>query len=370
MAGSIVLFIGSLLTGGAERQCLSLAKELAKNKHDVTIVTLIPGGNCRLIANTSIKHVSLFNDKSGNKFLTFIRILISVRKLRKLLKKTNNKQYLYCFSELNNLIGYYASIKLSTVKLIWGVRTSGLPASYVKLYKFIHVFSSKISINVPLIISNSQQGVNFINRLNYKANNILCVRNGYEVFPSIKANNSVSMNEIVVGTVGRITSLKDPDCFVRVAAYTKKFLNNVRFVWVGPDSGSLPGAKSLAKRMGVSDIIEWVGESFNVSNYYNDFDIYIQPSKVEGCSNSLCEAMLHGLPCVATDAGDNEFIINNQSYIVKSGDHVGLAEAIISIANLSDDLYLSLCHHNKKYAEQQFSIHKLCQGTLDAFAKI
>jgi glycosyltransferase involved in cell wall biosynthesis len=47
----------------------------------------------------------------------------------------------------------------------------------------------------------------------------------------------------------------------------------------------------------------------NVSDYLKSANIYLSTSLFEGLSNSLMEAMVAGLPIVATDVGDNSFLI-------------------------------------------------------------
>ncbi|HRS54399.1 MAG TPA: glycosyltransferase, partial [Bacteroidales bacterium] len=47
----------------------------------------------------------------------------------------------------------------------------------------------------------------------------------------------------------------------------------------------------------------------NLNNYYQKADIYFSTSLYEGLSNSIIEAMEFSLPIVATNVGDNEYLI-------------------------------------------------------------
>ena len=64
-------------------------------------------------------------------------------------------------------------------------------------------------------------------------------------------------------------------------------------------------------------------------------DIYCQVSHIENSPNSLCEAMLLGLPCIATNVGGTSSLIENgkTGLLVSDTDPDEFAEAIISLAS-------------------------------------
>lgn len=63
-------------------------------------------------------------------------------------------------------------------------------------------------------------------------------------------------------------------------------------------------------------------------------DIYCQVSHIENSPNSLCEAMLLGMPVVATFAGGTDSMLENgsQGMLVQDGDSYSLAGAITELA--------------------------------------
>lgn len=64
-------------------------------------------------------------------------------------------------------------------------------------------------------------------------------------------------------------------------------------------------------------------------------DIYCQVSHVENSPNSVCEAMLLGMPIVATLAGGTDSILENfkEGLLVQEGDSFSLAGTILELAN-------------------------------------
>ncbi|SEI40445.1 Glycosyltransferase involved in cell wall bisynthesis [Dyadobacter koreensis] len=65
-----------------------------------------------------------------------------------------------------------------------------------------------------------------------------------------------------------------------------------------------------------------------------DADLYCQVSHIENSPNSLCEAMLLGMPVVATFAGGTDSMLENglQGMLVQDGDSYSLAGAIKELA--------------------------------------
>jgi|WetSurMetagenome_2_1015567.scaffolds.fasta_scaffold01023_11 glycosyltransferase involved in cell wall biosynthesis len=62
-------------------------------------------------------------------------------------------------------------------------------------------------------------------------------------------------------------------------------------------------------------------------------DLFVHPSHIDNSPNSVCEAMLIGMPVIATFAGGIPSIIDNkeEGLLVQDGDHYALAGAIIEL---------------------------------------
>ena len=54
--------------------------------------------------------------------------------------------------------------------------------------------------------------------------------------------------------------------------------------------------------------IRFVGRSSQASSFLSSLDVFVLPSRSEGMSNALLEAMASGLPCIATDVGSNRSV--------------------------------------------------------------
>lgn len=70
----------------------------------------------------------------------------------------------------------------------------------------------------------------------------------------------------------------------------------------------------------------------------NESNIYVMPSHIENSPNNLCEAMIIGVPCVATYAGGTPSILENniEGFLVQDGDPWAMAGAILELAESPD----------------------------------
>ncbi|HWB94971.1 MAG TPA: glycosyltransferase family 4 protein [Puia sp.] len=73
--------------------------------------------------------------------------------------------------------------------------------------------------------------------------------------------------------------------------------------------GDLNAYRTYAETLGVGNSVFFHGKQSDLSTFYRSAAIFVLPSRREGMSNALMEAMLHGLPCVATDISGNQDLI-------------------------------------------------------------
>lgn len=89
--------------------------------------------------------------------------------------------------------------------------------------------------------------------------------------------------------------------------------------------------RAQAARLGIADRIEWTGFQQNPVPYFKSADVFVLPSLWEGLPNVLIEALLLGIPSVATDCptGPREVTEDGRfATLVPPGDVGALAEAI------------------------------------------
>jgi glycosyltransferase involved in cell wall biosynthesis len=68
----------------------------------------------------------------------------------------------------------------------------------------------------------------------------------------------------------------------------------------GPEKQRLA---ELASQLGITDHVVFTGERSATETYYRAFDLYVSPSRTEGISNTILEALASGVPVVASAVG-------------------------------------------------------------------
>ena len=102
----------------------------------------------------------------------------------------------------------------------------------------------------------------------------------------------------------------------------------LRLVGEGPERAGLEG---LADRLGIRQAVEMPGISRDVEGELRGSDLFVLPSREEGMSMALLEAMALGVPLVATSIPGNRKLVSDFKHgrLAKVDDPKSLASAIL-----------------------------------------
>jgi sugar transferase (PEP-CTERM/EpsH1 system associated) len=140
-------------------------------------------------------------------------------------------------------------------------------------------------------------------------------------------------DSFVVGTVGRMAEIKDPVNLARAfrqlyeAAGSER--RHLRLVMVG--DGPLQEDVNRALAGSEARAVTWLpGRRDDIDEVLRGLDLFVLPSRNEGISNTILEAMATGLPVVATDVGGNPELVTAGSTgaLVPAADASALAAAL------------------------------------------
>lgn len=157
--------------------------------------------------------------------------------------------------------------------------------------------------------------------------------------------------------VGRIHEQKDLSTLVKsicLIESKRPGLVDVSLVGDGPLRTSL---QQQVLDADISDRVHFMGSSDDVAGILESSDIFVLPSRAEGLSNALLEAMAAGLPSVASKIPGNIDVIEDgrTGLLVDPGDEDGLAEALTRLAD-QPDLRLRLGTAARKEASERYGL--------------
>lgn len=139
-------------------------------------------------------------------------------------------------------------------------------------------------------------------------------------------------SHVLVGMVARLAYPKDPLTYLAAARRVVGEAANVKFVLIG-DGPLRSSCESYVRDNGLTDKVFVLGFRADVRRLLPDLDIFVLSSKFEGCPITVIEAMLAGLPVVATDVGGlGELVIEGRNgFLVPPGSIDGLAESVVRL---------------------------------------
>jgi glycosyltransferase involved in cell wall biosynthesis len=271
------------------------------------------------------------------------------------------------------------------------------------------------------IICNSYKAANNLRKYNFNKKNIFTIHNGINVGDFLSERNCGSENNLIpdtsssriVGTIGRLCPQKNHRLFLEAAQIvTTKFMSkttpphpcllpqgergsiispplrggdkgegdacgftndrssikkskneNLTFLIVG--GGTLtPELENYSKNLGIEKYVVFTGERSDIPDLLRRMDIFVMTSFYEGLSNTIMEAMLAGLPVVATDVGgNNELVINGETgFLCPSNDAVAVADKILRLLENTQKAK-QMGENGKNRIISEFKIEKMVEET-------
>ncbi|MBN1464524.1 glycosyltransferase, partial [candidate division KSB1 bacterium] len=308
----ILFLIPSFKTGGAEIQLSSLVRGLDKSVFCVTIAAFYRGNDLDQIYENTPDVTVVYLDKKGALDFSYLRRLVT-------LLQQGRFDIVQCYNQSARLFGVIAAKMVHVPAVIATERTARpLYSSFgSRFYLFLEKFALR---KADILIANSKAGRDFAIARGVRRERTRVIYNGLDpARRRITRDRDVVRDELliaqdafVIGMVVRVEALKDPFTFVGAARSIIEKYDRARCLLVG-DGPLLDRVKAYADDSGLTSRMIITGHRTDVADMMNCMDVMILTSKhVEGCSNSLLEAMALGVPVIATRVGGTAEVVEHE----------------------------------------------------------
>ena len=170
-------------------------------------------------------------------------------------------------------------------------------------------------------------------------------------------------DKIVIGTVGRMHGVKDQltlvNAYILACHQSNAFAEKARLILIGDG----PLLESAVKLLESRDLMSnaWLpGERKDIADIMRGLDVFVLPSKAEGISNTILEAMATGLPIIATRVGGNpELVVENETGLLVEKENISDMATALNDLVLYDAKRKQFADAALQRARQEFSIDSM-----------
>lgn len=356
----IVHVVQSLGLGGQERLVLHLSRELVRRGHEVSIISLTPGGSLRAdFAAARVRVVSLSRREGFDPILP-TRLAAELALLRPDVVHTHNPSPMLYAVPIARGLGVHAIVHTKHGANIYGTRSLSAARVVARLVTSFVACSEGTAVT-----ARSKELVP--SRL------LRVIPNGIPLgdFDPARPKRTATRRELgvpddafVVGTVGRLAPEKDQALLLSAVWPLLGPRLHLVVVGDGPERAALERATG-----DMAPFVHILGVRADIPELLSTFDVFALTSKTEGLPLVIPEALAAGLPVVATAVGGVADIVPpTVGILCRSGDRQALEAAFRRL------------HHDAaerdamgaaavQYARERFSIETMTDRYLELYAR-
>ena len=251
--------------------------------------------------------------------------------LRKFLREQKIR-IVQTFFESSDLWAGFVTKAMSSAKLIWSRRDMGI------LRTGKHHAAYRLMARAPdrVFAVSEQVRRHCIDVDGIKPSRVQTIYNGLDLADwSSTFLAAKHEGEVLVTTVGNIRRVKGHDVFIRAAASVAAQFRKVTFSIAGDvlEPDYFAELQVLVRDLKLSGRFRFAGGVKDLREHLATADVFVLPSRSEGFSNAIVEAMAASLPVVATNVGGNAEAVQDgvSGVIVPAEDSGALAAAIVHL---------------------------------------
>ncbi len=350
--------------GGGERVVLKLASLLPEYGYRVSILTFQGPTNPEVCANPPcpIYVIPLTSAFNGTALRAAFQLGQFLRDQKVAIVQT--------FFESSDLWAGLITKTMSSAKLIWSRRDMGILRrnKHRLAYRVLGGLPDRVFAVAELVRKHCIE----VDRI--KSERVETIYNGIDLAKWSSDRFSMKAGaQVVITTVGNIRYVKGHDVFVRAAAQIAERYPKAAFSIAGVilDPDYFKDLQMLIRELGLTDRFHFAGGVHDLRSHFGEADIFVLPSRSEGFSNAIVEAMAMSLPVVATGVGGNaEAVLDGISgFIVPTENPDALAEAILRLLD-DPDRARKMGEAGRQLVVERFTITAMMTRVIQAYSEV
>ena len=330
---------------------------------------------------------NLLRGLNGYKELKLLVLLLNEGRLAKEIKELGietlildegSKSYFDLFLSVNNLLRSFKANIIHThrpkesllafcaskvVKKTRLIRTQhGMPETYNRPFSYKNLLIEFINFTIlshcfdfTVAVSEEMKN-NLITKYKCNPKRLHVIHNGTDSYKTI---TKPKLHDFIIGTCGRLTPVKNFSLFIDIATKVNQAAPEVTFLIAG-DGPEIYPLKQKVMNNGLEKVFRFLGQIEDMTNFYNNIDVFLNTSRHEGLPMSIIEAMGNGLPVIAPRVGGISEIITSgkDGYLVDNHDPAIFTEKCLELYN-NKKLKERLAQSASKTIRDRFLLNKM-----------
>ncbi|MBL9115259.1 MAG: glycosyltransferase [Verrucomicrobiaceae bacterium] len=372
---TVLHVIPGLGGGGAENFLRNLASAM-RHSHWRTVIVVADVGSYHGFAD-ELRSLGCTVYDLGCPYLLQFKLWKKVWKLIQAERPDVLQSWMHHADVLGSVTGTLAGVP----NIVWGVRASEIHRNptdgRLKTYLFHQALKWGSRLVPRVIVTNSEQARKAHLKMGYREDVWVRVPNGvdYRRFvPDEQARREVrqeldlAMDRPVIGFVGRFHPVKDLECFFRAVKHYQQQRKDVQYLLVGGKPEDLCAeARQAWNEVPDKSGVKYVPFASQMERYYPAMDVFTLCSRSEAFPNVVLEAMSCGLPCVTTDAGDCQIMLDGLGVVVPCRDAVALAAGWERKLSLNPERRAEIVHNGRLRIQQEYTLSQAAEKFIQLY---
>ena len=316
----IVYLLPNIEAGGTERHVLLLAQRVDPSRFSLSLVTVAGGGSLRDAFAERIPVTVMGDPARGRRFRkSYLEQLVTLTALTRLLRE-RKPDIVHAYLPAANVLGPVAARLAGVPRVIVSKRAL---ADYKALFPLLRRVEPLGNRLADVILVNSDAVRRDVERTErHWAGKFRKIYNGVAPIEpwtpdeamAFRRREGIPADALVALCVSNFYPYKGHEELVDAAARVVPAFPNVLFLLVGRDSGTMEATRARVRKRGIEGSVRIVGSRTDVPDLLRASDLFVHPSREEGFSNAILEAMAAGLPVAAFDVGGNpEAVVDGET---------------------------------------------------------